>query len=753
MKSVSTKSKKANAEHESELSYRLMFEFAPDGILIANATTGRIEDANPYLCSLLGYSRDEILSKKAWRLYVDPKTAKQIFEKLQEKQTSRWDHLPLSAKEGDIVAVECAGTVYPVGRKKFIQCYIRDITERQQYEEELQHEKLLSESMLNRLPGIFYLFDEQGRFLRWNKNFEKISGYQAEEIRQMSPSDFFYRDEKNLIEQRIRDAFVHGSSEVEAYFVLKNGSRLPYYFTGSRTKLGNTICLIGMGMDITERKHAEESLKNLSHAIDASGDAVFMTDKDGIITSINPQFTDLYGYTSEDVIGKTTPRILKSGMQSPDFYAQFWKTIQQNQLVRGEVVNKSKYGKFVFIEETVNPFLDENGNIAGYLAIQRDVTERKRAEENVHRQLNHLQALREIDVAIASSFALQINLAVLLKHTTAELGVDAANILLFNPVLNILEYAAGHGFRTRAIEKSSLHIGEGLAGQAAMQRVMVHTEDVNRSQHQYPRVDLLAEEKFVSYFGVPLIAKGLIKGVLEIFHRSPLDVDEEWLDFLHTLAGQAAIAIEDAQLFSNLQESNIELLQAYDATIEGWSRALDLRDKETEGHTQRVTDMAMTLGQRLGLSDRELKYMRWGGLLHDIGKMAIPDKILLKPDTLTAEETAIMKQHPFFALQMLSPIQYLKPALDIPHYHHERWDGSGYPNGLKGEQIPLAARIFAVADVYDALTSDRPYRLRWPVAEAVEYIREHAGSFFDPQIVDVFLQMIGDDPSAGLASA
>ena len=734
---------------ESDLRYRLMFELAQDGILIVQAETGKVEDANPYLLALLGYSRNGILRKKVWQLHADAETAKQKFEKLQETGSGRWEDLPLLTRDGSFVAVESVSTVYQVGNRKVIQFNIRDSTAQRKGEEELRHEKLLSESILNSLPGIFYLFDDQGRYLRWNKNFEKVSGYRAEEIIQMNPLDFFSGDEKELIKQHIRDAFLHGSSEVEAYFISKNGSRTPYYFTGLRIRLGNTQYLICVGIDTTERKRAEKSLKNLSLAINASGDVVFMTDKDGVITSINPKFTELYGYTPEEVIGKTTPRILKSGVQPPNFYAQFWKKIQQNQLVRGEVVNKSKDGKFVSIEETVNPFLDDHGNIAGYLAIQRNITERKQVEENVRKQFSHLKALREIDVAIASSFALQINLSVLLKHTITELGVDAASILLLNPELNVLEYAAGYGFYTRAIETSSVRMGEGHAGGAALQRLLVRVDDLRLRKHQFARATLLAGEEFISYCGVPLIAKGLVKGVLEIFHRLPLEPDDDWLDFLHTLAGQAAIAIEDAQLFHNLQQSNIELLQAYDATIEGWSRALDLRDRETEGHTQRVTDMAMMLGKRLGLSDKKLKYMRWGGLLHDIGKMAVPDKILLKPEALTAKEWEIMKQHPSFALQMLSPIQYLKLALDIPHFHHERWDGSGYPGGLKGEQIPLAARIFAVADVYDALTSDRPYRSKWAKSEVVDYIRQHAGSLFDPKIVQVFLQMMEENRSMG----
>jgi len=498
--------------------------------------------------------------------------------------------------------------------------------------------------------------------------------------------------------------------------------------------------------EIAELKRTQKSLTSLSHAINASGDVVFMTDKNGIITSINPRFTELYGYTPEEVLNKITPRILKSGVQVPEFYAQFWRTILQNKLVSGEVVNRTKEGKLVFIEETVNPFLDDHGNIAGFLAIQRNVTERKKAEESVRRQLSRLKALREIDIAIASGIAMQLNLSVLLKHTIAELGIDAACILLLNPQLNRLEYAAGHGFRTRAIEKSSIRMGDGHAGQAAMQRVTVQVDDLNGSPTEFARANLLSQEEFVSYYGVPLIAKGLVKGVLEIFHRTGLESDNEWLDFLQTLAGQAAIAIEDAQLFRSLQQSNIELRQAYDATIEGWSRALDLRDKETEGHTQRVTQMAMMLGQQLGLGDQELQYMRWGGLLHDIGKMAVPDKILLKPDALTPEETEIMKQHTIYALQMLSPIQYLKPALDIPYCHHERWDGSGYPRGLKGDEIPLAARVFAIADVYDALSSDRPYRPSWTKTEVMKYIRHNSGSYFDPQIVDVFLQMM-ENPS------
>jgi putative nucleotidyltransferase with HDIG domain len=255
------------------------------------------------------------------------------------------------------------------------------------------------------------------------------------------------------------------------------------------------------------------------------------------------------------------------------------------------------------------------------------------------------------------------------------------------------------------------------------------------------RSKLFTNEDFITYFAVPLIAKGQVKGVLELFHRNLLETDPEWLEFLETVADQAAIAIDNATLFNELQRSNIELIRAYDTTIEGWSRAMDLRDKETEGHTQRVTEMTLRIARVMGIKEEDLVHVKRGALLHDIGKMGIPDNILLKPGPLTNEEWEIMKRHPQYAYEMLYPIEYLRTALDIPYCHHEKWDGTGYPKGLKGEEIPLAARIFAVVDVWDALSSDRPYRPAWQKEMILEHIRSLVGSHFDPKVVEIFLKM------------
>jgi putative nucleotidyltransferase with HDIG domain len=383
--------------------------------------------------------------------------------------------------------------------------------------------------------------------------------------------------------------------------------------------------------------------------------------------------------------------------------------------------------------------------------LEEDIVERKKAAteidrlyEESQRRLKQVEALRSIDLAISASMDLRMTFNVLLQHVESLLEVDAANILLLLPNSLQFKFSAGRGFRTDGIERASSYMSTSFAQRAAFERrpVIVSGELVARASGELSKI--YEQEGFFAYTGVPLIVKGQIKGVLEVYHRSVHQSDLEWIHLLETLASRAATAIDNAQLFNDLQHSNIELSLAYDATIAGWSRAMDLRDKETEGHTQRVTDLTLKLARVMGIQEAQLTHIRHGALLHDIGKMGVPDNILLKTDTLTDEEWEKMRKHPDLAYQMLSSIRYLEPALDIPYCHHEKWDGSGYPRGLKGEEIPIAARIFAVADVWDAITSDRPYRKGWSKEAALEYIKEQSGKYFDPQVVEEFLELISD---------
>ena len=237
----------------------------------------------------------------------------------------------------------------------------------------------------------------------------------------------------------------------------------------------------------------------------------------------------------------------------------------------------------------------------------------------------------------------------------------------------------------------------------------------------------------------------------EVWYAPQTDLDGQIVGVLGVGTDVTARINAQAQveaLVQNLTDSNQELALAYDATIHGWSAALDLRDKETEGHSRRVTEMTIRIAQALGIDQEQIEHIRRGALLHDIGKMGIPDAILLKPDPLTEEEWEIMRRHPQYAYNFLSAIDFLRPALEIPLCHHERWDGAGYPRGLKGEEIPLSARIFMVVDVWDALSSDRPYRAAWPPERVKAHIQSLAGSHFDLCAVEVFLTVLAQDESS-----
>jgi putative nucleotidyltransferase with HDIG domain len=354
--------------------------------------------------------------------------------------------------------------------------------------------------------------------------------------------------------------------------------------------------------------------------------------------------------------------------------------------------------------------------------------------------LQHLSALRAIHMTINANLDLNTIFNVFIEQITAKLHVEAAAILMLNTSTWMLEYAAGSGFHTQAIEERRLRLGEGHAGRAALQCCLASTPNLLEDPQACAGDRFLADEAFVSYYAVPVISKGQVKGVLEIFHRDSLSPDPEWLEFLETSAGQLAIAIDNAELFSNLRRTNAELTLAYDTMFEGWSHALDLRDEETEGHTQRVTEITLQLAKAMGVSDAEMVHVRRGALLHDIGKMGIPDSILFKPGPLTAKEWEIMRRHPVIAYELLLPIPFLRPALDIPYCHHEKWNGMGYPRGLKREEIPLAARIFALVDIWDALRSNRPYRSAWSEEKALEYLRSMSGTHFDPRVVQRFLE-------------
>lgn len=358
-------------------------------------------------------------------------------------------------------------------------------------------------------------------------------------------------------------------------------------------------------------------------------------------------------------------------------------------------------------------------------------TKKIQAEYSVNRILQSGLNFREIFKAI---FELLSDLV----------EADAAIVLKYNPASQQFDLLATHGIDARVLAKIHLYIENGLTRRVVGERPSIQLENMLLSESDENHVSLFSQEGFRAHITIPLLGQRDLLGVIEIFWRESQYADTWKLEILQMVGEAVTFAMEHTTVVEALKRRNDELTSTYTATIEGLSRALELRDLETDGHTRRVSALTVRLTEHMQIPMDQRASIQQGALLHDIGKLGIPDAVLLKPGSLTPREWKVMQQHPLYAYNILAPIISLRQALDIPLYHHERWNGSGYPYGLVGEQIPLSARLFAVVDVYDALTSDRPYRSAWSRSQALEYLREQAGQQFDPQVVAHFLELINE---------
>jgi putative nucleotidyltransferase with HDIG domain len=353
------------------------------------------------------------------------------------------------------------------------------------------------------------------------------------------------------------------------------------------------------------------------------------------------------------------------------------------------------------------------------------------------RQVN---ALVGVGTVINSSLGLKQVLEEVLDRLVVLVGAERGFLMLSEPN-GELKARIARGIDHDDLNKDAFAISNTIVRRVAQTGVAVLTTNAQEDP-RFGRQASVAGYHLLSILCAPLKIKDDLIGVIYVDNRAHSGIfRSDDLGLISAFANQAAVAIDNARLFDDLQESNAELQIAYQATLEGWVRALDLRDKETEGHTKRVMTLTRRLAQAIGVDDDALLHITRGALLHDIGKMAIPDSILLKPGDLTPQERILVQKHPVYAYEMLSPIKFLLPALDIPYCHHEKWDGTGYPRGLKGEEIPLSARIFAVVDVWDALISDRPYRRGLKPDDIRKYIANQANLYFEPRIVEAFLSL------------
>ncbi|MFH1079918.1 MAG: PAS domain S-box protein [Pseudomonadota bacterium] len=733
--------------HLSEGNYGTVFEDIRDVIFSADAK-GKIAFISPAIEQLMGYQPGELEGKNFYQfIHTDD------LSKIQR----RFDELSRNIlRSEEYRVITSAGTAHwvtsysrPIFRDGIFQGVrgvITDIHDRKLAEQALRASEEQYRIHFENVSDVIFSFDREFRILSISPSLERVLGYKPEEFIGKSFADLNVVSPEYL-EKIFSDTmrvFAGERLDLITYeFIARDGTR-KYGEVSSAPLIrdGQVVAVVSVARDITVRKKVDEMLHITQFSIDCAAEAIVWIGRDGRYLYANDAYCHLLNYSREEILS------LGIFDMDPDISAEnwpeYWSKDKQEIVSFSESSRRTKDDILIPVEVNANYLA--YGDKEFIVSFVRDIRERKRHEEQLKRQIDRLAALRAIDMAITGSLDIRVTFNIFLEHVVACLGVDAADVLVLDSHLyNKLTFVAGRGFRTDALRYTNLSLGAGYAGRVAQERKTIFIPDLEKeAQDLLKKSPVLRSENFVTYCGAPLIAKGQLKGVLEIFNRTPIEPSQEWLDFLEALATQAAIAIDNAKLFDDLQKSNLDLIQAYDNTLEGWSRALDLRDKETEGHSQRVMEMTLRLAGQMGMRDSELVHVRRGALLHDIGKMGIPDGILLKPGQLNDEEWEIMRKHPVYAYELLSPISHLRPALDIPYCHHEKWDGTGYPRGLKGEQIPLAARIFAIVDIWDALSSDRPYRPAWPEEKVREHIKEQTGKHFDPKVVEAFLELLNE---------
>lgn len=642
----------------------------------------------------------------------------------------RKNKLPLHDRDGRVIGV--LGT-------------FQDITESKRIQQTLtKKETILAEAQsIAHLGSWEYCLETDVEYR--SLEFFRILGIPAETsgFARDSMFDYIHPQDRERVRSRIAETLEHGEPyDVEYRIIGADGGERHVHAKGKTVKdeYDRTTKFIGTIQDITERKRTEEALLFTQFSVDQAAMPIFWMSRDGRLVYCNHACSYL-GYSPEHLaslsIFDIDPELTR------ERWERDWARCREKEVVIYESRHRSVQGALIPVQLTAT-YMENRGH-EYYVAFVKDISRRKLAEEKTAVQLRRLASLRTIDTAITGSLDLRVVLSVILDQVARHFDADAADILVLNQAY-LLEYAAGRGFRTD-VGTRDLRLGRGVAGNVVRERRIIHIPDV-REREDCGSASANPDEEFVAYYGAPLMVKGRVAGVLEVHYRCRRSLEPEEVDFLETLAGQTAIAIDNATLFTGLQQLNTELTLAYDSTLEGWSRALDLRDKESEGHSRRVTELTVCLARAMGIRDSELIHIRRGAMLHDIGKMGIPDKILLKPGPLDAGERRIMEQHPVYAFEFLSSTEFLQRALNIPYCHHERWDGAGYPRRLRGEQIPLAARIFAVVDVWDALRSDRPYRTAWSREKSKRHILEGSGTQFDPAVVEAFLGIIDDFPCA-----
>lgn len=615
----------------------------------------------------------------------------------------------------------------------FVSAQVAIAIERKRAEQALSSSKKRSELLLQASTDCIFLESLSGQILDCNRIAQEVYGYTREEFLAMNVADLvaadFVADKPDYVRWQIEQ----GGRFSDIPNVKKDGIVFPVEVSTKLTDIEGVKFSVAYVRDITERKKSENAIlesETKFKALAQTTAAGIFIHLDSQFLYVNPMWCEITGYSEEELLKTSLWKIINhdEGDRVRQKYADLVR--EETGMVRFETNFFTKMGEKKWLELTAG-FIDYEGQKAS-IGTAIDITHRKHREHD-------LEVVAKISDALRTDLTREDVRTTILAEIMDLLPIDGAIISTLENREDLPNLVRASGCWESA-NNHKLHVNEGLSGFI----VSAGKPYINFSASRDPYFafpDLI--NNMVTLAGVPLVTKGETIGSLIIGSSRVLSENE--LRLLKTIGDLAASAIHRSDLYEQTSIQAHELKQAYDATLEGWAHALELRDKETQGHSTRITKMTTDLAIRMGFENEALENIRRGALLHDIGKMGVPDTILLKPGRLNEEEWAIMQKHPTYAYEMLAELPYFKETLDIPYCHHEWWDGSGYPRGLKGTEIPLSARIFAIVDAWDALVSDRPYRKAWSKESTLQHIVDQAGTHFDEEVVKCFVEMMREE--------
>ncbi len=723
---------------ESERRYRSLVESLSEGVFQAD-TNGRVKYLNAAMARLLGLKPSEVAGRRIGE-FVHREDRKAALSALrsQERHTAE---VRLRGRNGEHRWIRVTiGRVDEDGLGPSMHGLVTDIDQTRKALEALRAGEERFRAIVESSTERFHVLTETGEFQYSSPARLSPLRFRPEELLGRNWADITVPEDLPLQRRAMALALEKKGEAVPVLLrtPLRDGSIAHIQCTVSN--MLETPGIRGLLMtahDVTQKVLAEERIRQSERQFRLLAEhlpgVVYICkhDEDLTTTYMNASIEELTGFDASEFLDRRVAyRSLIHKLDAPIVRGRIDQALLENRPYHLVYRVRHRSGLWRWVEEWGSAFGHE-GETATLEGFIHDITDRRRIEEERARQLRRLETLRTIDLEITTSGDLERTLRVVVERALRDFEADTVLIGLSEGDELGLVVAAGYGSALEETEQNS-----------CIASLLAKTLVEGRTQMSCFRTQRGATHSDQCFYSIPMVAKGVVIGALGLGRETDRPLEEQELDYLATVAGQAAIAVDNARLFSNLQQKNRELENSYDETIAGWARALDLRDHETEGHSRRVTEMTVELAKAFGSTEAELVQIRRGALLHDIGKMGVPDSVLLKPGPLDEAEWDLMRRHTTHARDMLAPIDFLASAMEIPYSHHEKWDGTGYPLGLAGEEIPLAARIFAIVDVFDALCSDRPYRPAWSRERALEHITSQSGLHFDPKVVEVFLRFM-----------